>query len=186
MELSEKILVLMSDRNETVGSDKLAVEFEEDHQKVVGAIKSLESLGEVIKTETETIKEWHLTNEGKDVVKRGSHEAVVYSAVPQNGNGISRQDLMTKVGAEIGKIGFSKALQQEWIVIDKNDNGFVKRKVDNITDVVQKDLSSLSQAAAHHSVPEKSLAEYKKRKLVEEKTVKRYIIHCPSQLSEKH
>ena len=42
MELSEKILVLMSDRNETVGSDKLAVEFEEDHQKVVGAIKSLE------------------------------------------------------------------------------------------------------------------------------------------------
>ena len=86
---------------------------------------------------------------------------------------------MTKVGAEIGKIGFSKALQQGWIMIDKNDNGLVKRKIDKITDVVQKDLSGLSQAAAHDSVPEKSLAEYKKRKLVEEKTVKRYITYCP-------
>ena len=56
MELPEKILVLMSDSNETVGSDKLAVKFEEDHQKVVGAIKSLESLGDVIKTETETVQ----------------------------------------------------------------------------------------------------------------------------------
>ena len=63
----------------------------------------------------------------------------------------------------------------ERIKIDKTDGGLVKRKVDGITDIVHKDLSTLQHAEGSGNIPEKSLAEYKKRKLVEEKTAKRYI-----------
>ena len=173
MELPEKILSFMSNRNQAVESEQLAKELNEDHQKVVGAIKSLESLDDLIRTEIIAVKQWQLTEEGKEVVKRGSNEAVVYSAVPQGGNGISKQDLKNIVGSAIEKIGFAKALQQRWIFIDKKDGGLVKRYVDSITDTVQQDLTTLSQAYTEGTLTEKSLADYKKRKLVEEKTVKR-------------
>ena len=173
MELPERILNFLSDAREPAESEQLSKLFNEDHQKVVGAIKSLESLGNLIHTEIQTVKQWNLSAEGQEVVKRGSHEAVVFSALPQDGSGISKQDLMTNVGAAIGKIGFSKALQQGWILIDKADGGLVKRKVESITDAVKSDLSVLSQGNLQGTIPEKSLAEYKKRKLVEEKTVKR-------------
>lgn len=176
MELPERILDYLSTAKQPVESEQLAKEFDEDHQKVVGAIKSLESLGNLIQTEIKTIKQWNLSAEGEEVVKRGSHEAVLFSAVPQDGSGISKQDLMNNVGAAIGKIGFSKALQQGWILIDKADGGLVKRKLESITDIVKNDLSALSQADKQDTVPEKLLAEYKKRKLVEEKTVKRYVL----------
>ena len=172
MELPEKILSFLDKTNEPVESEALANEFKEDHQKIVGAIKSLESLGNLIETEMKTVKQWQLSSEGQIVVKRGSHEALVYFAVPENGSGISQKDLTAKVGPEVGKIGFSKALQQRWIMIDKNHDNLVKRKVDSIDDKVHKDLSLLIQES-QANVPEKSLAEYKKRKLVEEKTIKR-------------
>merc|ERR1719322_1527757 len=59
-------------------------------------------------------------------------------------------------------------------MIDKSDGGNVKRKVSSIDDIVHKDLKSLKESS--NTVSEKTLSEYKKRKLVEEKTVKRYII----------
>jgi len=173
MELTEQILVFLSGINEPVESETLAKNFNEDHQKIVGAIKSLESLGNLIKTEMKTVKQWQLSAEGERVVERGSHEAVLYSAVPDNGTGISKQDLMKKVSPEDGKIGFSKALQNGWILIDKNDGGSVKRKVNSIEDIVHKDLKSLKVSSNTPDVSEKSLSDYKKRKLVEEKTVKR-------------
>ena len=173
MELTEKILHFLSENNQPVESESLAKHFNEDHQKIVGAIKSLESLGNLIQTEMKTVKQWQLSAEGERVVERGSHEAVVHSAVPAIGNGITKQDLMKSVSPEDGKIGFSKALQNGWILIDKNDGGLVKRKINDIEDIVHKDLTSLKQSNKTLNVSEKSLSEYKKRKLVEEKTVKR-------------
>ena len=173
MELTEKILNFLSGIDQPVESENLAKNFDEDHQKIVGAIKSLESLGNLIQTEMKTVKQWQLSVEGERVVERGSHEAVLYSAVPENGAGITKQDLMKKVSPEDGKIGFSKALQNSWILIDKSDGGLVKRKVNSIEDVVHKDLKSLKESSNTLNVSEKSLSEYKKRKLVEEKTVKR-------------
>ena len=173
-ELQESILKYLARSNQPVGSEDLAKELKEDHQKIVGVIKSLESLGNIIQAELKTVKQWLITSEGQRVVQKGSHEAVVYAAVPQDGNGISKQDLMKNLSPEDGKIGFSKALQQGWIFIDKQGGGLVKRKVDTITDIVHQDLSTLLHAEDSCNIPEKSLAEYKKRKLVEEKTAKRY------------
>ena len=173
MELTEKILHYLSENNQPVESESLAKHFNEDHQKIVGAIKSLESLGNLIQTEMKTVKQWQLSAEGERVVERGSHEATVYSAVPADGSGITKQDLMKSVSPEDGKIGFSKALQNGWILIDKNDGGLVKRKINDVEDIVHKDLKNLKQSNKTLNVSEKSLSEYKKRKLVEEKTVKR-------------
>ena len=174
MELQESILSYLAKSSQPVDSEDLAKVLKEDHQKIVGGIKSLESLGNLIQSEMKTVKQWLITSEGQRVVQKGSHEAVVYAAVPKDGNGISKEDLMKAVGLEEGKIGFSKALQQGWVFIDKTDGGLVKRKVDGITDIVHKDLSTLQHAEGSGNIPEKSLAEYKKRKLVEEKTAKRY------------
>jgi len=108
MELTEKILNFLSENNQPVESESLAKNFNEDHQKIVGAIKSLESLGNLIQTEMKTVKMWQLSAEGERVVERGSHESVLYSAVPADGSGISKQDLMKNVSPDEGKIGLYK------------------------------------------------------------------------------
>ena len=173
MELPEKILAVMSNTDTPVESLNLAQEFNEDHQKIVGAIKSLECLGEIIQAEIKPQKQWQLTEEGQKMVDRGeSHEAVVYSAVPI-GEGISQQNLKKNVDSTIFQVGFNKALQQKWIYIDKESGGTIKRKVDSIADTVCQDLATVLRDPAGSSVVEKSLAEYKKRKLVQEIILKR-------------
>lgn len=61
------------------------------------------------------------------------------------------------------KIGFSKALQAGWIVIDKS-NGIpiVKKKATSIIDIIQNDLKDLT------SLTDQLRNDYKKRKLIQE------------------
>ena len=59
-----------------------------------------------------------MTDEGKDVVAEGSYESRVYSLIPQDG-GIEQGKLMASCGTW-GKIGFSKAMSNGWILIDKS------------------------------------------------------------------
>lgn len=83
MDIPERILHYLHD-SDNVDSVKLADEWQEDHQKVVGAIKSLEALEMVIATTSKSTK-WDLTDEGKQVAENGSHEAVLYYSVPSEG-----------------------------------------------------------------------------------------------------
>lgn len=83
-ELAEKILNYL-EKVDYVDTLDLASVFKEDHQKIVGAVKSIEALGELIKSDTTTRKQWVLTDEGKNVVNHGSHEALVYNFVPTEG-----------------------------------------------------------------------------------------------------
>ena len=46
----------------------------------------------MIQTEQKVSKKWELTEEGKQVAERGSHEALVYNAVPSEG--IAQSKLM--------------------------------------------------------------------------------------------
>ena len=118
MELPEKILKSIDDsQTSSVDSLSLADNYGIDHQKIVGGIKSLESLGEVIKSESYVIQKWQLTKEGDLMAKNGSHEAVVYNNVP-SGDGILQEDLKKKIG-DICKIGLGKAMSAGWIQINK-------------------------------------------------------------------
>ena len=166
MELPEKILkALDSSQAKHVDSTTLADNFGIDHQKIIGGIKSLESLGQVIQSESYVIRKWLLTEEGEKMVKNGSHEAVVYNHVPADGEGILQPDLEKNVGG-IFKIGFSKAMSAKWISIDKSSK-MVKRKVDSITDHV-KDHLKLVEAGKIDEIDNKARDEYKKRKLLHE------------------
>jgi len=171
MDLPEKILEHLASAN-TVSSSELAQKYGCDAQKIVGAVKSLEALGGYIETEVVAVKKWVLTKEGEEVKEKGSHEGAVFNNVPEGG--INQKDLMVKCGS-LGKVGFSKAMSNGWIMIDKSGGGLVKRKVDKIEDLVQKNLG-LIQLGKGDIIDEKLKSDYKKRKLVEDVTEKIYNI----------
>ena len=164
MELPEKILqVLDTSKDATLESQSLAQSLNVDHQKIVGAMMSLESLGDVIKSESYVIKRWQLTNEGEQIAKNGSHEALVFQQVTSEGT--LQPDLMKAVGS-VGKIGFSKAMSAGWIMIDKSGGKpLVKRKVEAIVDNVKEHLNLVSQGKIDQ-IETKAKDEYKKRKLL--------------------
>jgi len=139
---------------------------EEDHQKIVGIIKSLEGMGQIISVEQVSRKHWELTEEGSQVADNGSHEAKVFNAVPPEG--IPQPELMASVPN--AKIGFSKALSCGWLRVDK---GRVCRRAQAVTDVVQHHLAALRDNVKA-DVSDKLKAEYRKRKLLQEVTSKSY------------
>lgn len=65
-ELPDKVLRVLSER-ESVDSIQLAEELEEDHQRIVGAVKSLQSLGGVIEAEQRSDTRTELTDEGNRI-----------------------------------------------------------------------------------------------------------------------
>ena len=159
MELPEQILkALDSSQASTIDSLSLADSFGIDHQKIVGGIKSLECLGQVIQSEAYVIQRWELTKEGELIAKNGSHEAVVYDNIPA-GDGILQDELKKKIG-DICKIGLGKAMSAGWIQINK-ESKMIQRKVDSITDSVKANLN-LVAADKINEIQKKSIDEYKK------------------------
>ena len=65
LELPERILqeLQAAGKSGELRSNLLAQQLRTDHQKIVGAVKSLESLDNVICTRLETLKRWELTGE---------------------------------------------------------------------------------------------------------------------------
>lgn len=62
-QLTDRVLQYL-DKNDGVDTLKLAEKFEEDHQKVIGAVKSLQSLGDIIEAEQLSRMRTDLTAEG--------------------------------------------------------------------------------------------------------------------------
>lgn len=151
-----------------------AAQIGEDHQKVVGIIKSLHSFDQLINSDQVTSKCWKLTDEGRQVAETGSHEVRVFNAVPATG--IPLAELMSSVPN--ARLGFNNALTCGWLVLDKAGGGgreadCVRRKVQTVTDVVQHHLLALQNNPAAE-VSDKLKLEYKKRKLLQQQTVKSY------------
>lgn len=116
-------------------------------------------LQQLITVNPTTRKKWEVTDEGRYIIEKGSHEAVVYNAIPDEG--IPQADLIKTV--PFAKVGFSKAMVAGWIELDKvKSRPIVRKKVPFILDTVQIHLENLS------SIPENIKIEYKKRKLLQE------------------
>uniref|UniRef100_A0AAX7TA39 phenylalanine--tRNA ligase n=1 Tax=Astatotilapia calliptera TaxID=8154 RepID=A0AAX7TA39_ASTCA len=156
------------------GVDSLAVatSLGVDHQVIVGAVKSLQALGDVISAELRSSKHWELTEEGTEIAEQGSHESRVFSCIPQEG--LAQSELMK---LPFGKIGFSKAMSSKWIRVDKAHEGGPRifRTVESIDDQVREKLL-LVQKGHSTQLEEKEKNELKKRKLLSEVTVKSYWI----------
>lgn len=168
-DLPEKILQYL-ESSDSVDTLLLSKNFKEEHQKIIGAVKSLQSLGDVIETEPVSSKSWELTGEGKEISQHGSHEFLVYQTVSDSG--ILQADLMKTFPN--AKVGFSKAMSKGWIVLDKA-SGKVTRKVDSISDDVQEHLNFIVNNESDR-VPDNFKQEYKKRKLVQEVLTKSFIL----------
>ncbi|XP_043940592.1 phenylalanine--tRNA ligase alpha subunit [Protopterus annectens] len=170
--LPESLLRRLEKADDGLNSLEVAGALGVDHQLVVGAVKSLQSLGEVIQAEQRSSKHWELTEEGKEVVDNGSHEARVFTAVPLEG--LLQSELMKLPS---GKVGFSKAMSNKWIRLDKNAEGGprIYRAVDSITDSVREKLHLLRDGK-EDAMDDKEKNELKKRKLLAEVNIKTYWI----------
>lgn len=169
-DLTERILqhLNVSDKVDTLD---LVPIFGEDHQKIVGALKSIQAHGELVTAEPASRKSLELTSEGIEVAANGSHEAAVYNAVPAEG--IPQAELMKS--SPNAKVGFSKAMSQGWIYVDKSVSPpLVKKKVDKIEDLVMENLKSIANGSI--VLASNVVAEYKKRKLLQEVTTKSFIL----------
>ena len=156
-----------------MGSLQLAARLGINHQEVVGILKSLQSLGDVIRAEQMEEKMWNLTQEGSEVVATGSHEARVYHAVDPD-KGTPQTELMKTVPN--AKIGFNKAMSSGWIRIEKIEGvAMVYRNVDSITDRVQEVLQMLSVGNLF-GIEGDLLKNLKGRKLIVEELVKSYLV----------
>jgi len=170
-DLSEKVLEYL-DNYGNVDTLDLAEYLHVDHQKVIGAVKSLQAAGDLISVEQQVHKKWELTEEGMSVVDKGSHEAVVYNAVPAEG--IAQSVVMQTVPN--AKVGLSKAVSSGWITITKNaGEPFVTRRVEGIKDVVREHLQ-LIVGKSPSEVKDTQKQEYKKRKLLQEVVTKSFLL----------
>ncbi|XP_051904754.1 phenylalanine--tRNA ligase alpha subunit [Hippocampus zosterae] len=168
----ETLLQRIEKAQDGVESLNVACSLGVDHQVIVGAVKSLQCLGEIISAELRSSKHWELTEEGKEIAEQGSQEARVFDAIPLEG--LTQSDLMK---VSFGKIGFSKAMSNKWIRLDKGHEGGPRifRTVENIDDQVREKLL-LVQKGFSSNLDEKEKNELKKRKLLTEVTVKSYWI----------
>ncbi|XP_034046665.1 phenylalanine--tRNA ligase alpha subunit [Thalassophryne amazonica] len=170
--LVDTLLQRIEKVDDGVDSVEVANSLGVDHQLVVGAVKSLQSLGDVISAELRSSKSWELTDEGSEISEQGSHEARVFNSIPLEG--LAQSELMK---LSFGKIGFSKAMSHKWIRVDKgHENGpRIFRAVENIEDQVREKLLLMQEGYASQ-VDEKEKNELKKRKLLSEVMVKSYWI----------
>lgn len=170
-DLQEAVLRLVAERG-TLDSWEYSIECCKDHQLVVGAVKSLESLGEVIKAQQRQFTTWVLTDEGQQVADKGSHEVHVFLAVNPT-EGTPQAEVMKSVPN--AKVGFSKAMSAGWLRVDKSVGGDPRlfRKVESVVDNVQESLRQLGRGL---TLSENDLKEYKKRKLVSNVVTKAFVV----------
>lgn len=73
LSLSETILSLIDklEGNDLLDTLHISSVLSEDHQKVIGAVKSLQTIDNLIEVEEKTVKAWELTDEGHEVAQRG-------------------------------------------------------------------------------------------------------------------
>ncbi|KAL3315964.1 hypothetical protein Ciccas_005391 [Cichlidogyrus casuarinus] len=172
MDIQDKILHELSS-NEPLSSIKLAQKLNTDHLVVIGALKSLDSHQNLIKLEQRQEAEFQLSAEGEHILQHGSHEYVIFNAIPAEGKVPS--DSLNSI-SQYSKVGLSKALAAKWITLEKTDTGpLVSRKVSSVEDEVQKALIKIHQMNLN-DVPKNTVIDLKKRKLISEGKITWYLV----------
>jgi len=169
----DQLILDQINRNGSVDTYELSKQFQKDHQLYVGAVKRLQSLGKVIEATQKQRERWMLTAEGLGMAEKGSYEANIFNFVPQNG--LLQADLEKSPLGKNSKIGFSKAMSEGWLVMDKAAEGGprILRKVDKIVDNVQNMLKSIQ---CGNIIEDAKMGDLKKRKLVIKEVIKSYAV----------
>jgi len=162
------ILEYLNANNVLSDTRHFAAQNGKDHQEIVGAMKSVQSLGELIVSKELSEEKWLLTDEGSKTVSSGSLEARLFHSISSEGTALEQ----LKKSFDGFSIAFGKASSKKWVALDKA-SGVLKKNTENIVDDVQKDLEKLKLG---EKLPQKTLDDYKKRKLIEKRVEKYYEI----------
>lgn len=178
-DLVGQVLQLISDR-EKLSTLEIAEILQVDHQRAVGCIKSIvaqvsSTSNSFLKVTQKEYKKLDLTPEGNIVLENGSHEARLFKElIKKREAGIDQPALLKALPDQsMAKVGFSKAMANGWIQIDK-ESKLVKARVNSIQDNVQELIQNISKLSINEEgkIDTKAVNELKKRKLVVENIVK--------------
>jgi phenylalanyl-tRNA synthetase alpha chain len=162
----------------TVGKDEkiddtweLSRELNIDHQKLVGAVKSL-LVDRYLLEEPLSTSYWELTAEGLEVANQGAPEIHVMSKIPSEG--ISLASLNEALGEITVKLGMGVCMKNKWI--QKKGDLLVPLLAD-VEDSVSNILKSILADSSATGIDDKELLNLKKnRKMIVQVTRKSYKI----------
>uniref|UniRef100_A0AAQ6IMX2 phenylalanine--tRNA ligase n=1 Tax=Anabas testudineus TaxID=64144 RepID=A0AAQ6IMX2_ANATE len=117
----EKLLQGIEKADDGVDSLEVANSLGVDHQVVVGAVKSLQAVGDVISAELRSSKHWELTEEGSEIAEQGSQEARVFSSVPLEG--LAQSELMVE--------NVEDQVREKLLLVQKGNGGHLEEKEKN-------------------------------------------------------
>ena len=106
-----------------------------------------------------------LTEEGASYASKGTPEYQYASALVV-GSVTEKSDVEGRVGAEIAKIGFAKAMQRKWIQLDGGNKNAVVRIAENLDDQDKELLSKYAENPDLEAHDKKVVEQMKKRKLI--------------------
>lgn len=175
--IEELLLTTLAHAGEIADTWEFAASNGLDHQEVVGAVKSLLTDFYVVDSPLSSTV-WTLTEEGKEVLEKGSPEIQVLKAIPEGG--ISIAALNSQLG-EVAKIGMGVCMKNKWIA-KKGDN--VEALITNVEDETVKVLQHVAQGTADKANTN-DLNNLKKRKMVNQATRKSYRISKGPDFREK-
>jgi phenylalanyl-tRNA synthetase alpha chain len=163
------ILSLLNKDGVIEDSYDLSIKRKIDHQALVGTLKSLLADNYCLEEPLAT-SYWVLTDEGSGILRAGSPEYQVFSAVPEQG--INMKDLQDQLG-DIAKIGLGPCMKSKWLV-KKGD--IIERILHQVVDETAQMLSTISMNDSGSGVSEEDLKNLKKRKLIQQIIRKSYKI----------
>ena len=111
-----------------------------------------------------------LTEEGQSYAKNGSPEYQFVQKIAM-GEQVDMAEMENRVGKQIAKIGFGKAMKQKWI---KKDGDKFERIAENPVDEDQSNLAKFVQEPSLEAHEKKVVDQYKKRKHLNVKSIKCY------------
>jgi phenylalanyl-tRNA synthetase alpha chain len=175
VDLTSEILHALSDKDPVLSAETFP---QVPFGSIKAALDRLASRSMVTYEQVER-EEATLEPEAEVIVSHGSHEARVFEAVREALDGLSIQDLESKVGDKtVTKVGQGKAFKEKWIKKDGNrlvalvsysealcsaSFALIACQVDSINDVTRDQLRVIQETRTHDP---KILADLKKRKLL--------------------
>uniref|UniRef100_A0A0K6S8K5 phenylalanine--tRNA ligase n=1 Tax=Chromera velia CCMP2878 TaxID=1169474 RepID=A0A0K6S8K5_9ALVE len=190
-DLKQVLLDALAQGGVIENSEQFAASIEKQHQEVVGALKSLESL-DYVKSSSSEEERWGLTDEARTYLEAGTPEAQVVIFVLQKGPaGLPQPELAQSIPQNIMKVGFSQAMKNKWLLTDKSKQVSPAPALEVTAALTPEQAKELMQGkdatwkalkgvAAWEkgaaAVTPETLEDLKKRKLVKKDVVKLYRI----------
>ncbi|KAL7068736.1 phenylalanyl-tRNA synthetase, alpha subunit family protein [Cryptosporidium serpentis] len=167
------ILTKLDSSDCTLNTLTLSQEFNCDHERIIGIIKSLES-HKMVKSRICSTTTVHLTEEALEYLKNGTPEyQLIQFLLSRDNFSANIGELPSYIPSKILKIGLSKCLHQGFVTLDKVNNlvKIVNKDIDFLrTDRIREHLKEISLYGMNEDYFKKSnediLLELKKRKLV--------------------